>query len=465
MTTRDSGRSDAAGAPNPEPSEKKRPPLWEGLTVRMRSSEFRSLLWLFLVPWFVLSLVVLVLPGMSGSTLWSGVGKVAVLLVAAVAILFYEQWFIDVTRAGVGESPYTFSSAEFLIRCGDDKDEQFKRLTQVVDKLQTRIGEEYTDIASRTGWLVAGQAFLLAAFVTVLNADRLTATSRQWLSVGIGLAGAAISFVLALSIFYGTALVEALKDPRDAAERVADEEFKVPKTGVAKEKEAHTYGHFATRYIPCLAYISWVALALLAIFRAFSPTAPSGMTLMFPAAGSATAGATTSGPTTSGTPTSGTATSGRGWKELEASPWFARGADTYDKAVDDCPKPSDKTREADKWLGKVVDEWENRASASKGDVVILVGGADRIRLGAALARQYDTNMGLARNRAELIKNRLIKATADQPEANKLTSERIVVLVTGPQYSPTAEKPAAGQTEKCEEFADDRRVQVWLPSGS
>jgi hypothetical protein len=441
----------------------------ERLMARIRSQEFRSLVWLILVPWFVLFLVVGAMHGMNGSSLWSGIGKLLLLLGIGVLILFYEQWFIDVTRAGVGESPYKFSDTEFLSKSTDDPDEQFKRLTQVVDKLQSRIGEEYTDIASRTGWLVTGQAFLLAAFVTVLNAERLTAASKQWLSVGIGLAGAAISFVLALSIFYGMALIEALKDPRDAAETAAERDFKVPKTGVAKEKEAHTYGHYATRYIPCLAYAAWVALTLLAIGQAFSPTAPSGMTLMFPPVGTAPHDGTTpqggTQPQDGSAPPAGPTVSGRGWRQLESSPWFARGADTYDKTVAGCPAPEEKRHEVNDWLEQVVAEWENRAAASKGDVLILVGGADRIRLGDALRRQYDTNMGLARNRAELIKHLLEDATNGQPEEHKLTTERILVLVTGPQYSPTAERPAAGQTEKCEEFADDRRVQVWLPSGT
>lgn len=435
-------------------------------------------------PWVALSFVLLMVAAMHGSPPWSGMGKFALLLGCALLILLYERWFIDATRKAVEgapeESPYKFShellrepnalevrgaldawcgshsladkaNALQQLRTVTDDDEGFKRLTQVVDKLQSRIGEEYADIHSRTGWLVAGQAFLLTAFVTVVNAERMSAGSKQWLTIAIGLAAAGISFVLALSIFYGTALVEALKRPRDDAEKLAASVFKVPKTGVEREKSAHIFSHYATRYIPCLAYIAWVALTLLAIDQAFGQIAPSGMTLMFPPGG------TTTDPV-------GPAASGRGWKMLEPSPPFALGAATFEERVPGCPDPEVTKKKAQEWLNDIVSAWQNRESVSTADVLILVGGADRIRLGDALKHQYDTNMGLARSRAETIKTMLIRETGNKSQEHKLTAKRILVLVTGPQYSPKAGKLTTAQRETCQEFSDDRRVQVWLPAG-
>lgn len=248
-----------ATAPAPDTAAQER----QALLRKIRESI--NIVGLMIAPWVVLCFVLLMVSAMRSSPPWNGVWKFALLVGCALLILLYERWFIDATRKAVegepGQSPYRFSDE--LLRepndvavsgaldawCGSrsaadkanalqqlrtvaDNDEGFKRLTQVVDKLQSRIGEEYSDIHSRTGWLVAGQAFLLTAFVTVVNAERMSAGSKQWLTIAIGLAAAAISFVLALSIFYGTALVEALKRPRDDAEKLAASVFKVPKTGV-----------------------------------------------------------------------------------------------------------------------------------------------------------------------------------------------------------------------------------------
>jgi len=421
----------------------------------------RSLVYFGAMPWVAVFALVLLIQWMWSASRWSGGCKFVLLFVSACLILLYERWFIRLTRTAVagetGESPYTFSKKLLPDPHDADDDEGFKRLTQVVDKLQSRIGEEYSDIHSRIGWLVAGQAFLLTGFVTVVNAERMSAGSKQWLTIGIGLAGAAISFVLALSIFYATALVEALKVPRDAAEDLAEEVFNVPRTGVRADTGVHKFGHYATRYIPCLAYVVWVALTVLAIRATFGQATASAMTLMFPPV------ATAAPPGGPAFPPVGPATSGRGWQVLTPSPSFALGAATFDAQVAGCPGPDETRKKAKEWLNYVVDAWQRRESSAKSDVLILVGGADRIRLGDALRQQYDTNMGLARSRAETIKAMLITATGSTPEKHQLTPDRILVLVTGPQYSPRAGKLLAGQKETCEEFADDRTVQVWLPS--
>jgi hypothetical protein len=488
---------------------------------RRRLWELVWLVGLSLLPWVLLFFCLPLIPGMKDSNPWGGRAKFGLFVFAALLILVYERLFIWVTRRAVegkpGKSPYKFSRS-FLRKPDDpaldeamqtwlkdpslanrtealkkiqtvtDDNEGFKRLTQVTDKLQSRIGEEYSDIHSRTGWLVAGQAFLLGAFVTVLNAEHLSAELRQWLSIGIALVGAAISFVLALSIFYGTALVEALKVPRDRAETLAKRQFKVPRTGVPRRMGVHTFGHYATRYIPCLAYVAWIALTLLAMDGAFGQVTSSGSGHARPGGdqpGNQPGGSQLGGDQPGGNQPGGDqlggnqpggnqpggdqpggnqpiGTSGRGWKELTASPSFALGAATFEAGKPDCPDPTEK--ELHNWLDSVMKDWQGRASPSKSDVLILVGSADRIRLRGALQHQYDTNMGLARRRAEDVKTLLEKATAHKSEIHQLTDKRVLVLVTGPQHSPEAGKPILGQKESCKDFPDDRRVQVWLPSG-
>jgi hypothetical protein len=130
---------------------------------------------------------------------------------------------------------------------------RFTRMKYVLDRLQSRIGEEYTDISSRIGWLMTGQAFLLGAFATILNAERLGDEAKHWFSTGVAFSGAVISLVLTLSTFFGHALIRKLKKPRDEAEAIMQADFHVPRAGVPVTHSAHRLGHAATRYLPTFA--------------------------------------------------------------------------------------------------------------------------------------------------------------------------------------------------------------------
>lgn len=147
--------------------------------------------------------------------------------------------------------------------------ERRERLIDILDRLQNRIDGEYSDVASRTGWLLTGQAFLLGAFVAILNADHIGADARHWFSTGVATAGAVISFVLALSTSFGHALIEKLQTPRGAVERLLIDESGLPRAGVPKNHWVHRLGHFATRYLPVFAYIAWSCLTLFAFANIF----------------------------------------------------------------------------------------------------------------------------------------------------------------------------------------------------
>ena len=322
-----------------------------------------------------------------------------------------------------------------------EEDKLFDRLTYVLNRLQSRIGEEYTDVCSRTGWLMTSQAFLLASFVTVLNAERLGDQVKHWLATGIGISSAFITFLLALSIFYGHALIGKLKRPRDAAEKAAATLFFIPRASVRGTSNTHVVAHAATRFLPCFAYMVWICLT----FFAFNyDVANSGSKTLWVL------------------PPDSMTEIKRGWRTLESSPSFAIGAVTFDEKITGCPSPDITRQAAEDWVKKTADLWRNRGQASANDGLILIGGADRMSLNGLLKHQYDENVGLARSRADEVKRLLMKETKDDPSTNKITAERVIVLVTGPQY-----QSLTSGTSLCTDpaLAADRKVQVWIRAGT
>jgi hypothetical protein len=157
-----------------------------------------------------------------------------------------------------------------------DADAYRKRLLDLLNRFQGRINDEYTDVASRTGWLLTSQAFLLAALVATLNAGSLDPVLRHWIAQGVGFAGAIFAFALALGLFHGHALIAQLKQHRDALERVAHRDFGVPRAGVPVTAFVHLFGHSATKFLPAFAYLAWVVLALAVSRGVEHRAAPTG---------------------------------------------------------------------------------------------------------------------------------------------------------------------------------------------
>lgn len=323
----------------------------------------------------------------------------------------------------------------------------FDRLTHAVDHMQSRIDGEFSAIASRVGWVLTSQAFLLGAFASIVNAERIAPVTQFWLAVGVAFTGAVISFVLSLASNFGHALVERLKKARDDLEALLHEHFGIRRCGVPLGAAVHILGHSATRYVPGFLYVAWVTLTLAALSNLFVGEAAPRTVLQGPVRLS------------------------HGWvKYPEASPTFRPEAYEYPEGEekragkkaeekDDCPTSAD----AERWVSEVVAAWRLRHEAGPHDVLVLVGGADRTRLGVDLQRQIDSNMALARQRAETVRKLLEKATINDAPLDQISPERVLITVTGPRIGHRDQK-ASGGIRHCKDkkLNEDRTVEVWLP---
>lgn len=81
-------------------------------------------------------------------------------------------------------------------------EQYYDRITSILQTLQTRIGEEYGDVHTRTGWLMTAQAILLGGFVSVLNAQHMNDEYRRGFTLVIPALGALIAAVLSFAIFH-----------------------------------------------------------------------------------------------------------------------------------------------------------------------------------------------------------------------------------------------------------------------
>jgi hypothetical protein len=93
-------------------------------------------------------------------------------------------------------------------------------------------------------------------------------------------------------------------------------------------------------------------------------------------------------------------------------------------------------------VNRIRSEIQQRASADTTASVVLIGSADRQRLRGKLLTKYDSNMGLARRRAEWVKTQLA-----------LDKVPFVVLTAGPKETE--------DTVSLLDLAKDRSVQVWV----
>lgn len=321
-----------------------------------------------------------------------------------------------------------------------DRKALFDRMTSAVAHMQGAIDVEFSAIAARVGWVLASQAFLLAAFVAVVGAERLTPSTRFWLALGIALTAAVISFVMALAAALGHALINKLRGARDKLERRLHLDFGLQPRGVPLGSAMLL--HSATRYVPCVMYVGWVVLALAVLANLFRIVpSPAGLQAIL----------------------QGPVRMSHGWSKYhQASPTFEpRKTEYLEKAQrnSNCPTSAD----AAQWVDAVVAAWKKRHEPGSDDVLVLVGGADRTRLGEALQKQIDSNMLLARERAEHVRDLLVKATAGEPAAHRIAPERVLITVTGPRIGHSRPKGAAPITDCSDaELNADRTVEVWLP---
>jgi hypothetical protein len=229
-----------------------------------------------------------------------------------------------------------------------------------------------------------------------------------------------------------------LKHSRDKVEFEAFETYAIPRTGVPKGSDVHMFGHGATKVIPSLAFSTWTALAILAADGGL-PSSPSArFRLEVPA-------------------------HVVGMRPSQPSPPFALGKADFEAEVTDCPSGVETAARAQAWIDSVVSAWLRRPEPSVGNVALVVGAVDRTPMGGLSVRQYGSDMGLARARAETVRQRLVEATKHLPARDRLDADRIVVHVNGPSFTSQAESARGGVPCQDPERAADRTVVVWMPA--
>lgn len=99
-------------------------------------------------------------------------------------------------------------------------------------------------------------------------------------------------------------------------------------------------------------------------------------------------------------------------------------------------------------LQAVCERWRSRGGRGQRGLILVVGSTDRVSLNATARLRYESNVGLARARAEQAKARLVEC--DIPPSQLMT------LVSGPRNTPV-DRPASAAEPG---FAEDRSVAVW-----
>ena len=103
--------------------------------------------------------------------------------------------------------------------------------------------------------------------------------------------------------------------------------------------------------------------------------------------------------------------------------------------------------EMDEPIAQVCQRWKDHGGESQHGMLLITGSADRVPLAASIRSQYESNVGLARARAEQVRSRVLKCG--------VPAAQIITLVSGPRNTPAVERnrqPAG--------FAEDRSVVVW-----
>ncbi len=94
----------------------------------------------------------------------------------------------------------------------------------------------------------------------------------------------------------------------------------------------------------------------------------------------------------------------------------------------------------------VCDKWRAHGDRGQHGLLLVIGSTDRVRLSPTSATQYESNVGLARARAEQVKARLLDCS--------IPTGQMVTMVSGPRYTP-----ASGVVVPSD-AARDRSVVVW-----
>jgi hypothetical protein len=95
----------------------------------------------------------------------------------------------------------------------------------------------------------------------------------------------------------------------------------------------------------------------------------------------------------------------------------------------------------------VCEKWKTHPNGHQG-LLLVVGATDRVPLSAYSRRQYESNFGLARARAEKVKEKIAHCGVPDPA--------MLALVSGPKNTPEG----GGRSKPLTGFPEDRRVDVW-----
>jgi hypothetical protein len=142
---------------------------------------------------------------------------------------------------------------------------------------------------------------------------------------------------------------------------------------------------------------------------------------------------------------------------MQPSPSFDIGSTELGRQTSGCGAALAGNNGWNDWVDGFVREWKGRAKKSSEDRLMLTGTADRLPLEGKLRRQYDSNMGIARARANAVALKLIEATRTLDAADRLSDSRISIQTVGP--AQTSAKPDEGDGCKKGGFASDRVVSI------
>lgn len=113
-----------------------------------------------------------------------------------------------------------------------------------------------------------------------------------------------------------------------------------------------------------------------------------------------------------------------------------------------------------KAISDTAGRWIANRDRGRDGVLVIVGSTDRTPLSVAAAARFESNVGLARARAETVKRLLLaeirsKHTLRSQDTRPRPDPEVLVLVSGPRTTPPV-----GAGARPEGSADDRRVDVW-----
>jgi hypothetical protein len=118
-------------------------------------------------------------------------------------------------------------------------------------------------------------------------------------------------------------------------------------------------------------------------------------------------------------------------------------------------------KEVTEALSAVTMRWTENRAAGKTGILLLVGSADRVPLKGAALRRFESNVGLARARAEAVKAHLQQAFINA--GHPVDERQILVLVSGPQSTPDSQANG-GSEGTLTGYPNDRSVDVWAVWG-